>query len=104
MFSVVSGGLMKVAIRFIHKESIMTIRYTNYITFAWLRSDGDYEIVATLNGETIDDDALWNQLVEQTLATLKLSNSDTEAYEREDTYSVIICDDEEAWTPITINP
>ena len=82
----------------------MTVRYTNYITFAWLRSDGDYEIVATLNGETIDDDKLWNRLVEKTLATLKVSNSDTEAYEREDTYSVIICDEGEVWTPITINP
>jgi len=82
----------------------MTVRYTNYITFAWLRSDGDYEIVGTLNGETVEDDALWNNTVKVMLMLLKASNDDTEAYEREDTYSVIICDDDEAWTPITINP
>ena len=81
----------------------MTKRYTNYLTFAWLRSDGDYEIVATLNGETIDDDRLWNQLVEQTLATLKVSTSDTEAYEREDVVSVLIPDEDEEWIPVAIN-
>jgi hypothetical protein len=89
---------------FIHKESIMTVRYTNYITFAWLRSDGDYEIVGTLNGETIDDDRLWNKLVEKTLATLKVSNDDTEAYEREDVVAVLIPDEDEEWSPLTINP
>lgn len=103
MSSVVSGGLMKAAIRFTHKESIMTVRYTNYITFAWLRSDGDYEIVGTLNGETIDDDALWNYLVETTLTTLKLSDPDTEAYQREDVVAVLIPDENEEWSPLTIN-
>jgi hypothetical protein len=81
----------------------MTIRYPNYITFAWQRiSDDDMEIVGTLNGETIDDDALWNRLVEQTLATLRLSDNDVNAYHREDVYSVIEFDHEspDAWTPI----
>lgn len=82
----------------------MTVRYTNYITFAWLRSDGDYEIVGTLNGETVDDDALWNNTVKVTLMLLKASNDDTEAYEREDVVSVLIPDEDEEWTPITINP
>jgi hypothetical protein len=78
-------------------------RYPNYITFAWQRiSDDDMEIVGTLNGETIDDDALWNRLVEQTLATLRLSDNDVNAYHREDVYSVIEFDHEapDAWTPI----
>lgn len=32
-------------------------RYPKYITFAWQRSDNDcdYEIVGTLNGETVDE-------------------------------------------------
>ena len=81
----------------------MTVRYTNYITFAWLRSDGDYEIVGTLNGETVEDDALWNNTVRVMLMLLKAANDDTEAYEREDTYSVIISDEDEVWTPLTFN-
>jgi hypothetical protein len=82
----------------------MTVRYTNYITFAWLRSDGDYEIVGTLNGETVDDDALWNNTVKVMLMLLKASNDDTEAYEREDVVSVLIPDEDEEWSPLTINP
>jgi len=104
MFSVVSGVLTKAAIRFIHKESIMTVRYTNYITFAWLRSDGDYEIVGTLNGETVEDDALWNNTVRVMLMLLKAANDDTEAYQREDVVSVLIPDEDEVWTPLTFNP
>lgn len=103
MFSVVSGVLTKAAIRFIHKESIMTVRYTNYITFAWLRSDGDYEIVGTLNGETVEDDALWNNTVRVMLMLLKAANDDTEAYQREDVVSVLIPDEDEVWTPLTFN-
>jgi hypothetical protein len=76
-------------------------RYPNYITFAWQRSDGDYEVVGTLNGETIDDDQLWNYLVWVTLATLKLSSSDTEAYNREDIYAVIEHYGED-WQPINM--
>lgn len=78
-------------------------RYPNFITFAWQRiSDDDMEIVGTLNGETIDDDALWNRLVEQTLATLRLSDNDVNAYHREDVYSVIEYDHErpDDWKPI----
>ena len=80
-------------------------RYPNYITFAWQRdSDCDYEIVGTLNGETIDDDALWNGLVEQTLATIRAARDevDTRAYHREDVYSVIESEDGEAWEPISV--
>lgn len=104
MFSVASGVLTKAAIRFIHKESIMTVRYTNYITFAWLRSDGDYEIVGTLNGETVEDDALWNNTVKVMLMLLKAANDDTEAYQREDVVAVLVPDEDEVWTPLTINP
>lgn len=76
-------------------------RYPNYITFAWQRSDGDYEIVGTLNGETIDEDALWNYLVRQTLAAMRLSDNDTQAYHREDVVSVLETgEDEDEWTPI----
>lgn len=76
-------------------------RYPNYITFAWQRSDGDYEIVGTLNGETIDEDALWNYLVRQTLAAMRLSDNDTQAYHREDVVSVLeTSEDEDEWTPI----
>ena len=76
-------------------------RYPNYITFAWQRSDGDYEIVGTLNGETIDEDALWNYLVRQTLAAMRLSDSDTQAYHREDVVSVLeTSEDEDEWTAI----
>lgn len=80
----------------------MTERYPNNLTFAWERSDGDYEIVGTLNGETIDDNDIWNNLVEQTLAIMKQSDGDTEAYNREDVVSVLIPDDDEVWTPIKI--
>jgi hypothetical protein len=104
MFSVVSGVLTKAAIRFIHKESIMTVRYTNYITFAWLRSDLDYEIDGTLNGETVEDDALWNNTVRVMLMLLKAANDDTEAYQREDVVAVLIPDEDEVWTPLTFNP
>ena len=77
-------------------------RLPNYITFAWQRRDGDYEIVGTLNGETIDDDSLWNTLVAMTLSTLRQSDNDTRAYHREDVVSVLIPDEGEDWTPIKI--
>ena len=77
-------------------------RYPNYITFAWQRSDGDYEIVGTLNGETVDDDALWNYLVKQTLAALRLSDNDTQAYNREDVVSVLGTGEDDDWEPIKV--
>ena len=76
-------------------------RLPNYITFAWQRSDGDYEIVGTLNGETISDDSLWNTLVAMTLSTLRQSEPDTRAYHREDVASVIDHDGWD-WEPIKI--
>jgi len=78
-------------------------RYPNYITFAWQRcgDDCDYEVVGTLNGETIDDDAMWNHLVWQTLALLRLSDNDVQAYHREDVYAVIEHDGDD-WTPIDL--
>ena len=76
-------------------------KYPNYITFAWERSDGDYEIVGTLNGETIDEDNTWNYLVEQTLAALRLSENDVQAYNREDVYSVLEHDGTD-WEPIKV--
>lgn len=78
-------------------------RYPNYITFAWQRcgDDCDYEIVGTLNGETIDEDAVWNYLVVQTLAILRLSEHDVQAYHREDVYSVIEHNGDD-WTPIDL--
>ena len=76
-------------------------RYPNYITFAWKRSYGDYEIVGTLNGETVDEDAVWNYLVRQTLSALRLSENDVQAYHREDVYSVIEHDGDD-WTPIDL--
>jgi hypothetical protein len=77
-------------------------KYPNYITFAWQRSDGDYEIVGTLNGETIDEDAVWNYLVEQTLKIAQMANYDTQAYHREDVVSVLIPDEDETWEPIKV--
>ena len=77
-------------------------KYPNYITFAWERSDGDFEIVGTLNGETIDEDAVWNYLVEQTLAAMRLSNTDTQAFHREDVVSVLVPDEDEEWKPIQV--
>jgi hypothetical protein len=76
-------------------------KYPNYITFAWERSDGDYEVVGTLNGETFDEDAVWNYLVEQTLAALRLSENDVQAYNREDVYSVLEHDGTD-WEPIKV--
>lgn len=77
-------------------------RYPNYITFAWQRiSDGDMEIVGTLNGETIDEDAVWNYAVEQTLRILRFEGQDVQAYHREDVYSVIEHDGDD-WTPIDL--
>lgn len=79
-------------------------RYPNYITFAWQRSDGDYEIVGTLNGETIEEDALWNYLVRQTLGAMRLSDNDTQAYHREDVVSVLETgEDEDDWTAIDMD-
>lgn len=76
-------------------------KYPNYITFAWQRvSDGDMEVVGTLNGETIDEDELWNRLVEQTLEALRLSDNEVNAYHREDVYSVIEVDED--WQAIAI--
>lgn len=77
-------------------------KYPNYITFAWQRSDGDMEIVGTLNGETIEEDAVWNYLVEQTLCAMRLSDSDTQAFHREDVCAVIDMEDSEEWTPISM--
>jgi hypothetical protein len=76
-------------------------KYPNYITFAWQRSDGDYEIVGTLNGETVDDDNVWNYLVRQTLVALRLSENDVQAYHREDVYSVLEHDGDD-WEPIKL--
>jgi hypothetical protein len=78
-------------------------KYPNNITFAWERSDGDYEIVGTLNGETIENDILWDLLVGQTLITLRLSDQATQAYNREDVVSVLVPDGDEVWTPILID-
>ena len=77
-------------------------KYPNNITFAWERSDGDYEIVGTLNGETIDEDAVWNYLVEQTLAAMRLSDADTQAFHREDVVSVLVPDEDEEWQPLKV--
>ncbi len=78
-------------------------RYPNYITFAWKRSDGDYEIVGTLNGETVEDDALWNNTVRVMLILLKAANDDTQAYHREDVVSVLeTAEDEDDWKPISM--
>ena len=77
-------------------------KYPNYITFAWERSDGDMEIVGTLNGETIDEDAVWNYLVEQTLWTMRLSNTDTQAFNREDVVSVLETEEGESWEPTKV--
>ena len=77
-------------------------KYPNYITFAWGRSDGDMEIVGTLNGETIDEDAVWNYLVEQTLTIMRMADEATQAYHREDVYSVIDMTDAEEWEPIKV--
>jgi hypothetical protein len=79
---------------------IMT-RYPNYITFAWQRSDGDYEIVGTLNGETIDDSRLWNGTVSTMLMLLQVNDRDTQAYHREDVVSVLETgEDEDDWKAI----
>lgn len=75
-------------------------RYPNYITFAWERSDGDYEIVGTLNGETIDDVQLWNSIVRTMLTLLRLSDRETKAYHREDVVSILETGDDDAWVPI----
>jgi len=76
-------------------------RYPNYITFAWQRSDGDYEIVGTLNGETIYDSRLWNGTVSTMLLLLQASDRDTRAYHREDVVSVLEAGEGEAdWTAI----
>jgi hypothetical protein len=79
-------------------------KYPNYITFAWQRcgDDCDYEIVGTLNGETIDEDAVWNYLVEQTLKIAQMANYDTQAYHREDVVSVLETDEGEDWEPIKV--
>jgi hypothetical protein len=77
-------------------------RIPNYITFAWQRSDGDYEIVGTLNGETIDDYRLWNSTVRMTLTLLQLNDSDTQAYCREDVVSVLETGEDEDWMPLNI--
>ena len=78
-------------------------RLPNYITFAWQRSDGDYEIVGTLNGETIDDDRLWNSTVRTMLTLLQLNDNDTQAYHREDVVSVLETgEDEDDWKAIDI--
>jgi hypothetical protein len=75
-------------------------RYPNHITFAWERSDGDYEIVGALNGETIDDDHLWNGTVRTMLMLLRMNDSTTQAYHREDIYSVGEADEGEDWEAI----
>ena len=77
-------------------------RIPNYITFAWQRSDGDYEIVGTLNGETVDDYRLWNSTVRTMLTLLQLNDSDTQAYCREDVVSVLETGEDEDWMPLNI--
>jgi len=78
-------------------------KYPNYITFAWQRSDNDsdYEIVGTLNGETVDEDMVWTYLVEQTLTIMRMEGRDVQAYNREDVYSVIEHDGQD-WEPIKV--
>jgi hypothetical protein len=77
-------------------------RLPNYITFAWQRSDGDMEIVGTLNGETIDDNQLWDSTVRTMLMLLRLNDTDTQAYHREDVVSVLETDEGEDWEPIKV--
>lgn len=76
-------------------------RYPNYITFAWQRSDGDYEIIGTLNGETIDENQLWNSTVRTMLMLLRLNDNDTKAYHREDVVSIMeTSENDEDWRAI----
>jgi hypothetical protein len=78
-------------------------RYPNYVTFAWQRSDGDYEIVGTLNGETIEEAELWNSTVRIMLTLLRFNDNDTQAYHREDVVSVWESgDNEDDWKPINL--
>jgi hypothetical protein len=77
-------------------------RLPNYITFAWERSDGDMEIVGTLNGETIDDNQLWDSTVRTMLMLLRLNDNDTQAFNREDVVSVLETDEGETWEPIKL--
>ena len=77
-------------------------RLPNYITFAWERSDGDMEIVGTLNGETIDDNQLWDSTVRTMLMLLRLNDNDTQAFNREDVVSVLETDEGEEWEPIKL--
>lgn len=66
-------------------------RYPNLLTFMWERDDGDWEIVGTLNGETIDDDMTWNALVEHTLAVMQYGSDNTiRIFEREDVVAVLM--------------
>ena len=77
-------------------------KYPNYITFAWQRSDNDndYEVVGTLNGETVNEDAVWNYAVEQTLRIMRFEGRDVQAYNREDVVSVLETGEGDDWEPI----
>lgn len=78
-------------------------KYPNHITFAWPRCDGDYEIVGALNGESLFDDQLWDGTVRTMLMLLQLNDPDTQAYNREDIYSIGEAGEEEDWKPIVIS-
>jgi len=77
-------------------------RYPDHITFGWQRSDGDYEIVSTLNGETIENTIMWNSTVETIFHTLTQADPSVEAFQREDVVSVLVPTDDDPWTKIKI--
>lgn len=66
-------------------------RYPDFLLFGWERSDGDFECLASLNGETIDDWRAWNHLVEQTYGILTYANEGNEivVLERQDLVEVM---------------
>lgn len=60
------------------------IRYPNYLSIVSIRDDGDFELLATLNGDTIEDDSAWNAVVNTTFQNLKMAKDNVFALNRND--------------------
>lgn len=80
-------------------QSNATERYPDFLLFGWEREDGDFECLASLNGEQIDDRETWNHLVEHTYGVLKYATgNEIMVLERQDLESAMTDDGTSPWS------
>lgn len=68
-------------------------RYPNYLSIVAPREDGDFELLVTLNGDTIESSANWNWLVTHVYETVLVAHGEAIILNRMDAPDVLTIDD-----------